>query len=234
VFQHQHAGPPNGAGASAKKGYYPDPTDPSIERWWDGGQWTGLTRTPKAAREPLWRSQVVALVVTAGALVIIAVGLAPLVRSGASAFGAEAYESPVTIERDLDAGRYTVFELTGSQFGGGGVNAGFNTFPTLGPGDVQVTGPDGGAVSVTVGGSVQTIQRGRSVYTGAVDFTVHDPGRYSVRVGGPPDRVLLTRTLFDGASGSVPLLIGGAVIGGVAMTTFMVMVIVRAKRRRTA
>jgi hypothetical protein len=233
MFQHQQQ-PVGPSGSTPKKGYYPDPADPSLERWWDGQQWTTLTRTPKAAREPLWRSQVVALVAVAGALVAMAIGAVPIVRSGASAFSAEVYDSPLTIERDLDPGRYTVFELTGSQVGGGGIEAGTYSFPTLGPDDVQVVDSDGRTVAVGVGGIAETIQRGRSVYTGAVTFTVEEPGRYSVQVGGPPDRVILTRTLFDGASRSLPLLIGGAVIGGVAMTSFLVMVIVRAQRRRVA
>ncbi|MFN7151560.1 MAG: hypothetical protein ACK4V6_19030 [Microthrixaceae bacterium] len=176
----------------------------------------------------------VAIVAVAGALAVMAIGLVPIVRSGASALGAEADDSPVTIEWDLDPGRYTLFELTGSQVSGGGVNAGMSSFPSLGPEDVQVVGPNGRTVTVAVGGVTETIQRGRSVYTGAVTFTVEEPGRYAVQVGGAPDRVLLTRTLFDGASRSLPLLIGGAVVGGVAMTAFLVMVIVRAQRRRTA
>lgn len=234
MFQHRQQ-PVGPSGPTPKKGYYPDPADPSLERWWDGQRWTTLTRTPKAAREPLWRSQVVALVAAAAALVAMAIGAVPLVRSGVSAIGAEAYDSPVTIERDLDPGRYTLFELTGSQIGGGGgIEAGTYSFPTLGPDDVQVVGPDGRTVVVGVGGIAETIQRGRSVYTGAVTFTVEDPGRYSVQVGGPPDRVILTRTLFDGASRSLPLLVGGAVVGGVASTAFLVMVIVRAQRRRSA
>lgn len=33
-------------------GYYADPDDPSIERWWDGGKWIGQTR-PSQGNPPL-------------------------------------------------------------------------------------------------------------------------------------------------------------------------------------
>lgn len=38
--------------ALPQPGYYVDPNDPSIERWWDGGKWVGQTRPSQGG--PPW------------------------------------------------------------------------------------------------------------------------------------------------------------------------------------
>lgn len=232
MFQHHHAGPPDRSGSAPKKGYYPDPADASLERWWDGRQWTGLTRTPKGAREPLWRSQKVLLAVLAAALVAVVVAIVPFVRSGASTLAAPAYESPTTIEQHLDPGRYTLFQETGGVIGGSGFTYRTTEWPTLGPADVTVVGPDGRRLVLEQRMATETIERSGSSYLGVVSFAVERPGRYAVQVAGEPDRVILARSLFDGTSRWLPLLGAGAVVGGIAATTFLVLVIVKARRRR--
>ncbi|MGP4052958.1 DUF2510 domain-containing protein [Streptomyces sp. 2A115] len=39
-------------------GWYPDPSAPHVERWWDGTAWTEHRRTPEVQQQPVWQQPV--------------------------------------------------------------------------------------------------------------------------------------------------------------------------------
>lgn len=43
----------SGMSSTPPAGWYPAPSDPGLQEWWDGGRWTGL-RSPAPARRPGW------------------------------------------------------------------------------------------------------------------------------------------------------------------------------------
>jgi hypothetical protein len=57
------------------KGWYPDPGDARLERWWDGERWTPQTRRVLAARTTMSTGSKVALWVL-GTIAVVAVVLA--------------------------------------------------------------------------------------------------------------------------------------------------------------
>jgi len=237
-------------------GWYPDPGDPQLQRWWDGTAWGHATRPaglpqpgspllapspphgPPAlppverATDPLWRSQKVLVVVMTIAVVVAVVGIVGVVRTGFSALGADPQESPTTIQRTLDAGRYTVFDRSGSRRQTGPITFTEQGLTSIGPEDVTVTGPDGELLAVTWPTVSETIDQGGAIYLGIARFTVTEPGTHRIDIGGAPSEVIVSRTLFDGIGGPLVLTASGAVIGGLCATTLFVIVLVKASRRR--
>ena len=45
--------PTTGGGTGVHPGWYPDPRDGSVERWWDGTAWTDATRPVSVLTRPL-------------------------------------------------------------------------------------------------------------------------------------------------------------------------------------
>ena len=68
------------AGGQPPAGWYPDPSEPTVQRWWDGEHWTSDTAnraaagpSPSRARRSPWK--IAAIAGTAAAVLAIAVGL---------------------------------------------------------------------------------------------------------------------------------------------------------------
>ena len=216
-------------------GWFPDPWGSPEERWWDGTTWTSTTRATRPAplgRQPMWTSQKVLIGVILVALVIGAYGAFQLGRSAIGAITGESVATPSVIERELDAGRYTIFERVGTQRSAGPVTFSESGATSLGPQDIEVTGPDGDSVLVEIWSIDESLQRGDTLFAGAAGFTAERSGRYTVDIAGPATEVVLARRLFDGTSSALIALGIGAVSGCIAVVALIATVLVRSSRRR--
>lgn len=229
-------------------GWYPDPWGSPTERWWDGTAWTSTTRSPapdqapglprsagpaqKAPRDPMWTSQKVLIGVILVALVVAGIGM---FRVGRSAFGtlmAEQVATPAVITRELDAGKYTIFERIGTQNSVGPVTYSQTEEFSIGPDDLEITGPDGESVPTEIWSVDETLQRGDALYAGAAGFTAERPGTYRIDIGGPASEVVVGRRLFDGTATALVTMAVGAVTGCIAVIAFITIVLVRSSRRK--
>jgi hypothetical protein len=131
--------------------------------------------------------------------------------------------TPGASTRHLTAGTWFVFERTGTKTGLGGFTITHDHAPTIEPGDVTVTGPDGETPSVNPVTVDETITEGPRIYTAAVQFTVPSTGTYVVRVDTPGSEVLIARPLAQTLRGMAKYglgILGGAllvVIGGILL-----------------
>ena len=126
--------------------------------------------------------------------------------------------------------RYTVYERSGSR-SAFGIRPGVITIDST---QVSVSGPAGESVYVFPDSHTETIVRGSTVYTGAVQFDVATTGDYDVRIAPRlATSVVIARSLTD-AVRSVLVWVGTAVIGGILFLTGLVMLIVGATRRGRA
>jgi hypothetical protein len=141
--------------------------------------------------------------------------------------------TPGSTQRHLDAGTWLIFERTGTTTGGAGFTITRNSLTDLTPDEVSVTGPSG-AVTVRLAAPNQTITRGSTIYTSAVQFRVVIAATYQIRVDSvTPGEVLIGRSLSDVFRG----FLGFALLGGLgALFLFIgvVLLIVRAARRPQA
>ncbi len=135
------------------------------------------------------------------------------------------------IERELDAGNYTVFERVGSQHTVGPVSYSESDMPSIRPQDVVVTGPDGEPVEAVTWDVDETLQRGDDLFAGAAGFTADRAGRYTIEIAGEPTDVVIARRFFDGTASALVTLAVGAVTGAIAVIALTATVLVRAKRR---
>jgi hypothetical protein len=145
------------------------------------------------------------------------------------------YQTPMDRTLSLSRGTWVVFERSGAQYGGGGFTVTNETGVTLGPGDVEVTGPDGRPIPTSTPSNNETINRNGTIYLGAVSFTVSRAGRYRVEIPQTDDDVILSRDLGS-LLGSVLVLILTA-IGGLLMAgggTLTLIVGANRRRRRSA
>lgn len=145
-------------------------------------------------------------------------------------FTSSEYSTPIHLSLNLKHARYTVYERSGSR-SGLGIQPGR---VTIDPSQVTVTAPDGRPVFVFQPGTVETITRDSTVYTGAVQFDAPTTGNYDIRLTTQfPTSVLITRSLGD-AIRSVLVWIGTGAIGGVLLVAGLVMLIVGVTRRGRA
>ena len=169
-----------------------------------------------------------ALVALSVTFLVIDVGSA--VRS---AVGGSTYQTPMDQTLQLDAGKYVIYERTGTSDG--------SQFPvtTTGPVDialdnVQVTGPDGAAVAVNYPRGTDTITRNGIVYTGAVAFRADHSGRYEIRVASDSDsRVLVSKDIVSEVLSAL-IWVLGVVVGGLLSVIGFVLLIVHWTRKSRA
>ena len=167
-------------------------------------------------------------------LVVGALSAVPLVVKAVTSVGAsitaKSHRTPFEITEDLDAGRYVVFERTGTTRTVGPITSTNNDAPTLSPELVDVVGPDGAPLPTEfLSGASETITQGNAVYTGVLEFEVATPGSHQIVVRGEGRQVLVSRSLGDSFRGLLPF-VGVAAIGGVLFLGGLALLIVGAVR----
>ncbi len=113
--------------------------------------------------------------------------------------------TPGTTERTFSAGRYGVFERTGTSRGGGGITFTEQDLPNLRPSDVTVTGPTGESIPTRYMETNETINQNGALYTGVVEFHITEPGPYRVQIDRVQGQAIVTRDLLDGQAHNVVL-----------------------------
>jgi hypothetical protein len=152
------------------------------------------------------------------------------VTSVADSVNAESHRAPASLREDLDAGRYVVFERTGSTHSAGPFSATQQGPPTLVPSDVVVTGPDGRPEPTSFDQANETITRGSSIFTGVVVFDAPTDGTYQIEIRGDGQEVLLSPSLGETFRKLGPLFLL-AVAGGLLFLTGVVLLVVGIVRR---
>jgi Protein of unknown function (DUF2510) len=153
-----------------------------------------------------------------------------LVAGAVSTLTAPTFDIPGSTSRTLDKGVYVVFERTGDSSSSDNVTISRNNAATIGPEDVQVTGPDGIAITTRRMSSNETLNRNQSIFTGAVKFTVVTPGKYDVNVSGGDGTAAVGRSVVDSVRKRLGWLIGVG-IGGLAFLIGLIWLIVALRRR---
>lgn len=154
--------------------------------------------------------------------------------------GVKTLVSPATVRvpgetrLHLKPANYVLFQRTGTTTGGGGISFTTDNGVSIGPEMVSVTSTSGDQLAVKIPGGTETITRGSSRYTGAVEFKVTAEGDYVVRVEAPrqPD-ALVTRSIGDTLH-SLLGWIGLGAIAGLVLVAGVVLLIVGEVRRNRA
>ena len=164
-----------------------------------------------------------------GPLVAIA-SVVGLVAGAVSTLTAPTFEIPGSTTRTLEKGVYVVFERTGESSSSDNVTISRNNAATIGPEDVQVTGPDGTTIATRRMNSNETLNRNQSAFTGAVKFTVLTPGQYDINVSAGNGTAVVGRSLVDSVRKHLGWLfgVGG---GGLAFLIGLIWLIVALRRR---
>lgn len=166
------------------------------------------------------------LLVASVAVIVVTIGPALLHGlTGAS------YATPMSRTVGLGAGRYVIFERTGSRSGSGPVSVSEYNGLTITPAQVHVTGPGGRPVATGPLSLRQTISRGSEIFTGAVTFRAATSGSYRVQVrSASPTRVLIARDI-GAAFASVAAWFIAAVAAVLALIAGVVLLIVTPRDR---
>ena len=129
-----------------------------------------------------WSLVAVGLVVIAVSLTFVILTVGSAVKDGLSG---QTYATPMDAMLTLRSGDYLVYELTGQRSQVDGATLSQTNGTTLAPQDVRVTDPDGHAVRTWYPNDTSTIDRGGTVYTGAIGFHAARGGRYEIIVDDP-------------------------------------------------
>ena len=167
--------------------------------------------------------------------VALAIGGWMGVRLGIDAFRdlrAPSYTTPMDRTMHLSPGRWSVFERTGSQVGGGGFTFTENGIPDLAPTDVTVQDSSGASVPTFPDDQNETINRNGAIYTGAVAFHIASGGSYRITVSNGGAQVIVARSLFDGLGPTLVTLFICVFFFLAAIVVLLISLIVRARRRR--
>ena len=142
--------------------------------------------------------------------------------------------APGSTQLHLRVGKYVLYERTGTRRGGSGFTFTNNGPLTIGPGQVQVTGPNGEPVPVgTLGNVSETITRGSRIYTGAVSFRSRAAGDYIVKVESEPRDVIVARSIGDTFAAIAGWFVV-AILGGLVVAIGVVLLIIGIVRRGRA
>lgn len=165
------------------------------------------------------------------AAILLARSVGPALNA---AFFKHSCATPCSQVLGLNAGRYLVFEQTGDSNSVGPVTTSHRGPTTITQSDVVVTSADGRTLDVFASNGSETITRNGTIYTGAVSFRVPESGRYRVSVHAPGATHVIVAPgigqLFAKALPGVAV----AVVGLVAGTMGIVVLILAWTRRRSA
>ena len=179
-------------------------------------------------RGPSWPLSAIVMLVGLGLVVPFIVSIVTAVKDTA---GSEIFEAPDEVTRELDEGRWVIFERTSTSSSGGFRLDG--TSPDISPSDVTVTGPDGDEIETSFDRSHETVTRGSAEFTGVVVFDVEEPGTYEIEVDGDGQQVLVAPSLGQTfRSLGAPFVL--AMLGGLLFFVGLVMLIVGMVRRSSA
>lgn len=153
-----------------------------------------------------------------------------LVAGAISTVTSPSFDIPGSTTRTLDKGLYVVFERTGSSSSSGNVTITRNSSATIGPEDVEVTGPTGVRIPTREMSDNETVTRDGSIFSGAVKFTVDTPGQYEVRVSAGKGTAVVGPSLVDSVRRRLAWLLGIG-IGGLAFVIGLIWLIVALRRR---
>jgi Protein of unknown function (DUF2510) len=153
-----------------------------------------------------------------------------LLAGAISSFTAPAFTIPGSTTRTLDKGVYVVFERTSESSSSGNVTISRDNAVTIGPGDVQVSGPGGARIAAQEVTANETLTRNKSVFRGAVKFTVVTRGQYTVKVLAGDGTAIVGPSLVDTIGKHLGWL-AGIGIGGLAFVIGLIWLIVAIRRR---
>jgi hypothetical protein len=174
-----------------------------------------------------------ALVVLGLGIVLAAVPMAIVSVRALRSVRTPSMSTPQAKQRHLGAGKWFIFQRTGTTTGAGGFTITHENAPTLRLADVRVTAPDGSKVLVSYVTVNETMRRGSRNYRAVVQFKAPSSGTYDIAVDTPNSEVVISRSLGDTFSGFIWLAtIGGA--GGLLIAVAIVLLIVGGVRRRRA
>lgn len=165
-------------------GWLPDPSWPPAPPGWVF--W--LPESAEQFRRPPLKpaAKAIGIAVLVGAVALAALSATFIVRELASSIGTTLFgttwTTPLDQSRHLSAGKYVIYQRTGSSAGAGGISVSNNSAVTLTPDQVSVTDPSGANVPVSEYTSNVTIDRYGASYTGAVLFHAAHAGRYDIRI----------------------------------------------------
>jgi hypothetical protein len=132
------------------------------------------------------------------------------------AFDGPAIDAPGITTIHLGAGRWIIFERTGTEQDFGPVQTQTDRPTTIAPDNVEVTDTDGNEQSVRDVTGDQSITLGSTKFTGAVEFSVPADGTYVIVIQGTPaTSALLARALSDQVKAAAPwliLLVAGGIL----------------------
>jgi Protein of unknown function (DUF2510) len=141
------------------------------------------------------------------------------------------YAVPMDRTISLSAGKYLVFERTGTRTSGGPITVTDDQGVSIGPDQIRVTAPDGTGVATGFPSGAQTIERNGVVFTGAVEFRARVSGDYEISVQtSSPTTVMISRDLGSLIISVLAWIATGAA-GFFLLAAGTVMLIVYATRR---
>jgi len=172
--------------------------------------------------QPGPRARTAVSVIVVGALVGLVCGAFVVVPLVHTAF-APVRDVPGTVQLDLSAGRYMIYQRTGWSKQYGPLSTSSNHWPTIGPESVRVTDSTGLPVVVVPRGPFETINRHGKIFTSAMSFRASRRDTYTLVFAGESSQVIVTRSIGDTISARAHWLLGGLlgffvlVVGGVML-----------------
>jgi hypothetical protein len=136
---------------------------------------------------------------------------------------------PGQFRESLSAGRWDVYELTGTTTGNSVGPLSYSVThrrpPSLNASAMSVTAPGGQPIPMhdQASNTTETIQKGSDLYTGVTNFNAPSSGSYSITVNSEgPGQVILARPVGSELAGLLPWA-GGALAGAVCVLLGLVL-----------
>ena len=136
---------------------------------------------------------------------------------------------PAQFRESLSAGRWDIYELTGTTTGSSAGPLSYSVThrrsPAMGVSLISVTAPDGQPVPMLgqAANVTETIQKGPDLYTGVANFDAPSSGRYSITINtNGPGQVILARPVLPEFVSLLPWA-GGALGGAVCIALGLIL-----------